>query len=504
MSTATEYDLTWLRGARVLVTGGRVSGQATIEPLVELGATVTVADSTLEFASRCAELGADTVTVESIESDPESIRTFELVVTSPGFRPDSPILAAAAGHGIPIWGDVEFSWRVDHSGLYGPPRTWLVVTGTNGKTTTTSMLASILDAAGVSGRACGNIGLPVLAALRETAPRVDYLAVELSSFQLHWAPSVRPAAGVVLNVAEDHLDWHGGMAAYAQAKAGALSGEIAVVGLDDETATELGRRSPADRVVGFRLGVPASGEFGVEDGALIDNAFGDRLRLADAASIDPAGPAGVMDALAAAALARAAGFGVDAVRAGLAAHRVGPHRGAVVGTVGAVVYIDDSKATNPHAARPSILAHDDVVWVAGGLLKGASVDDLVVDVRARLSGAVLIGRDAGQIDEALARHAPDVRVVRVITEDDAVVSVNDVRDSRSVRLAADASSDEVMDAVIREAVGLATAGSAVVLAPAAASFDQFESYGHRGDCFASAVARLAADVSNAPNETGIS
>lgn len=286
-SADSENDLSWLRGTRVLVAGGRVSGQATIEPLVALGAVVTVADSTLDFAQRCAELGADMVTTTSIEDAPDSITEYGLVVTSPGFRPDAPILAAAAGHGIPIWGDVEFSWRVDHSGHFGGPRKWLVVTGTNGKTTTTSMLASILDAAGVVGRACGNIGLPILDALAETSPRVEYLAVELSSFQLHWAPSVRPDAGVVLNVAEDHLDWHGGMSAYAEAKSRALSGKVAVVGLDDAIASELGTRATADIVTGFRLGEPGEGELGVEAGHLVDNAFGDHVRLAEAASIDP-------------------------------------------------------------------------------------------------------------------------------------------------------------------------------------------------------------------------
>lgn len=150
-------------------------------------------------------------------------------------------------------------------------------------------------------------------------------------------------------------------------------------------------------------------------GHLVDNAFGDGVQLAEAADIDPPGPAGVMDALAAAALARAVGIDADAVRAGLTAHKVGPHRGAVVGDVGSVRYVDDSKATNPHAARPSILAHDRVVWVAGGLLKGASVDGLVTEVRSRLAGVVLLGRDAGDIEQALTRHAPEVPVVRVVT-----------------------------------------------------------------------------------------
>ncbi|QXW05375.1 UDP-N-acetylmuramoyl-L-alanine--D-glutamate ligase [Rhodococcus globerulus] len=504
--TVTEAgvnDLSWLRGQRVLVAGGRVSGQATIEPLVALGASVTVADSTLDFADRCAELGADTtVTTSSIEEDRGLITQFALVVTSPGFRPDAPILAAAAGHGIPIWGDVELSWRIDHCGLYGPPRKWLVVTGTNGKTTTTSMLASILDAAGLEGRACGNIGLPVLSALSDTSPRVDYLAVELSSFQLHWAPSVRPDAGVVLNVAEDHLDWHGGMAAYAEAKARALSGKVAVVGLDDAIAAELGAGAEADVVVGFRLGAPASGELGVSDGHLVDNAFGDGLQLAEAADIDPPGPAGVMDALAAAALARAVGIEPDSVRAGLTAHKVGPHRGAVVGDVGSVLYVDDSKATNPHAARPSILAHDRVVWVAGGLLKGASVDELVTEVRSRLAGAVLLGRDAGDIEQALTRHAPEVPVVRVMTGDDADVSENLSSSTQVIRLPSGSDADAVMAAVVSQAAALASPGSAVVLAPAAASLDMFVSYGHRGDSFAAAVGALP-DPPERANKAGI-
>ncbi|EEN88544.1 UDP-N-acetylmuramoyl-L-alanine--D-glutamate ligase [Rhodococcus erythropolis SK121] len=501
-SADSENDLSWLRGTRVLVAGGRVSGQATIEPLVALGAVVTVADSTLDFAERCAELGADMVTTTSIEDAPDSITEYGLVVTSPGFRPDAPILAAAAGHGIPIWGDVEFSWRVDHSGHFGTPRKWLVVTGTNGKTTTTSMLASILDGAGVVGRACGNIGLPILDALAETSPRVEYLAVELSSFQLHWAPSVRPDAGVVLNVAEDHLDWHGGMSAYAEAKSRALSGRVAVVGLDDAIASELGTRATADIVTGFRLGEPGEGELGVEAGHLVDNAFGDHVRLAEAASIDPAGPAGVMDALAAAALARALGFEADVVERGLAAHKVGPHRGALVGRVGSVVYIDDSKATNPHAARPSILAHDRVVWVAGGLLKGASVDQLVSEVGPRLSGAVLLGRDAGVIEDALARHAPDVPVVHVMSGDDAVVSENSSNSTLTIRLPSGADADAVMAAVVVEAAELASPGDAVVLAPAAASLDMFASYGHRGDSFAAAVAALPDPFTDSPGQAG--
>ncbi|MEU2002947.1 UDP-N-acetylmuramoyl-L-alanine--D-glutamate ligase [Rhodococcus sp. NPDC019627] len=496
---AEDLELDRLRGRAVLVAGAGISGRATIEPLRELGALVTVTDSNADALAECARLGAATVPIDDLLADRERVRDFALVVTSPGFRPDTPLLSAAAGDGIPIWGDIELSWHVDRSGLYGSPRRWLVVTGTNGKTTTTSMLQSILSAAKVPSAACGNIGLPVLEALRQTSPRPEVLAVELSSFQLHWAPSVRPAAGAVLNIAEDHLDWHGGMQSYIEAKARALTGDVAVLGLDDDVAASLATSSPAERTVGFRVGIPGPGELGIENGHLVDRAFADGLRLAPAEGITPSGPAGLMDALAAAALARAAGVGPEAVARGLTSYVVGPHRGARVAEIGGVTFVDDSKATNPHAAGPSILAHERVVWIAGGLLKGAQVDDLIVEVANRLTGVVLLGRDATHIAESLARHAPEVPVVSVETGDDAGVSAVARAATRRVVLPPDTDSDAVMAAVVREAAALATAGDAVVLAPAAASLDMFDSYGHRGRSFADAVGRLhASDITGQP------
>ncbi|WP_264000633.1 Mur ligase family protein, partial [Mycolicibacillus trivialis] len=165
--------------------------------------------------------------------------------------PSAPVLVAAAAAGVPVWGDVELAWRLDTAGVYGPPRRWLAVTGTNGKTTTTAMLHAMLTAAGRRALACGNIGDPVLDVLTRPA---EMLAVELSSFQLHWAPSLRPEAGVVLNIAEDHLDWHGTLEAYAAAKARALTGRVAVAGVDDTRAAALLADAPAAVRVGFRLG----------------------------------------------------------------------------------------------------------------------------------------------------------------------------------------------------------------------------------------------------------
>ena len=319
---------------------------------------------------------------------------------------------------MPIWGDVELAWRLDSAAWFGPPRRWLVVTGTNGKTTTTSMLHAMLIADGRRAILCGNIGNPVLDVLAEPS---DILAVELSSFQLHWAPSLRPEAGVVLNVAEDHLDWHGTLEDYARDKARVLNGGVAVVGLDDPVASALLDTAAAPVRVGFRLGEPAAGELGVRDGVLVDNAFGDGVALAEAASIPVAGPVGVLNALAAASLARAVGVAPAAIADALAGFELGRHRAEVVATVDGVTFVDDSKATNPHAAQASISAYPRVVWVAGGLLKGASVAELVQQVANRLVGVVLIGRDRSLVADALSRHAPDVPVVELVTGEDSGV-----------------------------------------------------------------------------------
>lgn len=464
-----------VRGARVLVTGAGLTGRSVSAVLEPTGVRLTICDDD-PLALQRLITPASVVTTAEAEAH---IGDYALVVTSPGFSPTTPVLAAAARAGVPIWGDVELAWRLDRAGWFGPPRRWLVVTGTNGKTTTTSMLYAMLVAAGRRAVLCGNIGNPVLDVLAEPS---DILAVELSSFQLHWAPSVRPDAGVVLNVAEDHLDWHGSLQAYARDKARVLDGRVAVVGLDDPVASGLLATAAAAVRTGFRLGEPGPGELGVRDGTLIDNAFGDEIRLADVATIPLAGPIGVLDALGAAALARAVDVPADAIATALSGFHVGRHRAEIVATVDGVTYVDDSKATNPHAAQASIAAHPRVVWIAGGLLKGASVDDLVASVADRLVAAVLIGRDRDLIANALSRHAPNVPVVtRVTGEDFGVLGANGT----------DETGQAVMTAVVAAARDLAEPGDTVLLAPAGASFDQFSGYGHRGDAFAAAVRALS-------------
>jgi len=462
--TAAPVDVAALAGLPVLVAGAGISGLAAARTLVELGARVTVCDAA---PGRLRDLpaGAEGV-VETGELPPGT----RLVVTGPGRRPDHPLAAAAAAAGVPVVGEPELAWWL--GAARSVPPVWLAVTGTNGKTTATGMLATILRAAGLDAIACGNIGHPLVDAV--TAGHA-VLAVELSSFQLHWSPSIRPAAGVVLNVADDHLDWHGSRAAYAAAKARVLTGDVAVAGIDDAAAAALLAAAPAPRRVGVTLAPPGPGQLGVRDGVLVDRAFGDGgtgtgVTLADAADVHPAGPPGITDALAAAALARAHGVVPAAVRAGLAAFRPGPHRAAPVATVAGVRYVDDSKATNPHAADASLAAVPGrVVWIAGGLLKGASVDAVVRRHAARLRAVVVIGTDRTAIVTALARHAPEVPVVEVTAGDDEGMP---------------------MGTAVRRAAALARPGDVVLLAPAAASMDQFADYAERGRAFAAAVAAL--------------
>ena len=471
-------------GAPVLVAGGGVTGKAVLAALTRFGAAATLCDDDPATLGRYADTGVATATTST---SARRVSDYALVVTSPGFSPSTPLLAAAAAAGVPIWGDVELAWRLDAAGHYGPPRRWLVVTGTNGKTTTTSMLHAMLVAGGKSSVLCGNIGSPMLDVLDQPS---DLLAVELSSFQLHWAPSLRPEAGVILNIAEDHLDWHSTMAEYTAAKARVLGGRVAVVGLDDSRAAALLDTAAAPLRVGFRLGAPAVGELGVRDGLLVDRAFADDLALLPAESIPVPGPVGVLDALAAAALARSVGVPAEAIGAAITTFRVGRHRAEVVAVADGITYVDDSKATNPHAAEASALAYPRVIWLAGGLLKGASVDAEVARIASRLVGAVLIGRDRAEVAEALSRHAPDVPVVQVVTGEDADMDATAVVSGTDVTEVRQSDGDlgaRVMTAAVAAARDLAKPGDTVLLAPAGASFDQFAGYAARGDAFAAAV-----------------
>ena len=294
----------------------------------------------------------------------------DLVVASPGVRPSDPLLVAAAEHGIPVWGEVELAWRLRRDDAAA----WLAITGTNGKTTTVHMLEAILVAAGLRAAAVGNVGVPLIDAVTAAEP-YDVLAVELSSQQLHFAPSVRPAAGALLNLAADHLDWHGGLRRLRRGEdRGVARRRSRSATRDDARVAAMLAGASAPTRVTFTVGHRTRGwALGVRDGWLVSDAFGDdSARSWPVDEVRPAGAHNVANALAAAALARAGGVGVAAVAAGLRGYQPDPHRNQLVGEFGGVTYVDDSKATNGHAARASLLAYPRVVWVAGGQLKGAS------------------------------------------------------------------------------------------------------------------------------------
>lgn len=474
-------------GSVVTVAGAGVAGSAVARALLARGALVTVVDDRASApdagARGLAEAGA------TMRLGPGSAGTVPsgtgLVVTSPGWRPDAPLLLAAAAAGIPVWGEIELAWRLgaDRPGGRLP---WLAVTGTNGKTTTVGMLAAVLGAAGLRVASVGNIGRPVVEAVGH--PDLDVLAVELSSFQLHGVSTVAAQAAAALNLAQDHLDWHGGMDAYAAAKARVFDRvtRAAVTNdADPATAALLARARPAASAVAVSttLRSPAPGQLGLVEDLLVDRAFPDvadeataLAGLADLAHLGVGGvpaPHTVADALTAAALARAHGVPAVAVAAGLRAFRPAGHRIAEVATLRGVRWVDDSKATNPHAAAASLAAFGSVVWIAGGLAKGASFDALVRTVGSRLRAAVLLGTDRGLIADALARHAPQVPVTLLAGTETGAVS-------------------DPMTAAVAAAAALARPGDVVLLAPACASMDSFRDYVDRGEKFAAAVARLSA------------
>jgi UDP-N-acetylmuramoylalanine--D-glutamate ligase len=472
-------------GVRAVVAGFGVSGFAAADNLTHLGASVIALDESdggpdsdrAEKAELLRILGAD-IRLErgATATLPDDV---DLVVVSPGWRPTAPLLVAARERGIPIWGEVELAWRLrdpDH------PAPWLAVTGTNGKTTTVQMLDSILRAAGLRSVAAGNVGLPIVEAVMDPEP-YDVIAVELSSFQLHYTESMSAESAVVLNVAEDHLDWYSGPSGAAEyaADKGRIYERVqraCVYNVQDPETERLVREADVmegARAIGFTLGMPAVGMVGLVEEILADRAFieareSSAAELCTVADLASPAPHVVANALAAAALARAHGVSQAAVRDGLRAFRPDGHRIAEVAQVDGVTWVDDSKATNPHAAQSSLQAYDPVVWVAGGLAKGARFDDLVLAVRDRLRGVVLLGQDRNVIADALSRHAPDVPVI--------VVDGGETGPEHAF-----------MERVVDAAATLARPGDTVLLAPGCASMDMFTNYAARGDAFAAAVRR---------------
>jgi UDP-N-acetylmuramoylalanine--D-glutamate ligase len=481
----TGWHADW-RGLRVVVLGLGVTGFAAADTLVELGADVlVVADSAPQDRARLlgvigarlvrADLAADPAAIgELVEHSPE------LLIVSPGFHPDHPLLLWAARNEIPVWGDIELAWRLRDK--VGPPAEWILVTGTNGKTTTVQLTATMLAAGGLRVAPCGNIGVPVLDAVRD--PRGwDVLVVELSSYQLHHLPrsgagALVPWASVCLNVADDHLDWHGSAEAYRDAKAAVYAHtRVACVYNKADAATirmvEEAEVQDGARAIGFGLGVPGPSDLGVVEGILCDRAFHEdrfetAVEITTMAELSARGLGAhhlIADILAAAALARSFGVLPAVIHDALEDFHLDAHRIEIVAEADGIRWIDDSKATNPHAAAASLAAFESVVWLVGGLLKGVDIDELVAGHVGHLRGAVIIGTDRAALREAFRRHAPRLRVFEITTQD----------------------TGQVMPHAVRLAADVAELGDVVLLAPAAASMDQFTDYAQRGRLFAEAV-----------------
>lgn len=462
-------DSDWT-AVRVSVLGLGVAGYSCADALMQLGANVTIVDETdgdaqRERAEVLGPLGASVLLGPGSRIPVET----DVVVASPGIRPSSAILVPARQAGIPIWGELELAWRLRRGSADAP---WLCVTGTNGKTTTTLMLESMLSASGARAVAAGNIGNPLVDVVLHD--QVDVIAVEVGAPQLPFVTSMSPWAAACLNIAPDHLDHFENFDNYVAAKERIFhqSQVAAVYVVEEEPTRAMVERADVVegcRGIGVTTGVPGVGMLGVVDEYLVDRAFiGNRREaaqeLASISDVQPAAPHNIVNALAAAALARAYGVEPSAVQEGLRLFTPAPHRIADVGVVNGVKFIDDSKATNAHAAAMSLRAYPSVVWIAGGMAKGQDFDELVRGVSDRLAGVVLLGVDAPVLASALARHAPDVPMITIHRTDTGAMSE-----------------------AVASAASMAAPGDVVLLAPGCASWDMFDDYTHRGRLFAEAV-----------------
>ena len=450
-------------GQRFLILGAGVTGSAVAASLKSRGGLVAIADDNAEGAIR-----------------PESVdlSEFDAVVISPGWRQDHPLVVKVLNSKLQLVNEIDLAWQIRNE--ISPGQKWLALTGTNGKTTTVEMVAKILQTAGLKAVACGNVGDTVIEAV-DRKDSYDYLVLELSSFQLHWAKQAHYVSAAILNIADDHLDWHGSFDSYADAKFSILDRtELAVLNADDQEVVTRANRFTGRKVF-FSLDTPGPGEIGVVEELLVDRAFvadpQEAAMICELKDITPTVPHNVSNALAAAALARTVGVTHEHIQKALQEFKPGRHRIETVFESDSVSWIDDSKATNPHAASASLMSHLSVVWIAGGLAKGADMNSLVERCKGRIKAAILIGADRQLIADALHKHSPETPFILV----DAPAGYVRGGDSNSL-----------MEAVVEHAASLVAPGDTVLMAPACASMDQFISYADRGDRFAAAVRKVVA------------
>ena len=463
----------------VVVVGLAKTGFSVADTLHELGAKVlVVADSAsaeildiievLGIPSAIGKLTEQQIAIEDFNPD--------LIVVSPGVAPTNALVQSAVDRGIPIWGDLDLAWRLRDR--FDVKQEWICVTGTNGKTTVVELTEAMLLASGVRAVACGNIGKPILDCIRDPA-EFEVLVVEVSSFQLHYMNNIEPFSATCLNIAEDHLDWHGSYEAYRLSKERIYHGTkvACIYNLEDSATEQMVQAATVQdgaRAIGFGLGTPKPSNVGYVDEFLVDRAFLDQRAdsALEIASLEDFHGLGVLtphllsNIAAATALARSFGVPPAACREALRNFRVSSHRIELVLEHDGVRYINDSKATNAHAASASLSSFESVVWILGGQLKGVDISGLITKFAKRLRAAVVIGVNRKEILEYFATLASAVTVFEV------------------------ADCDNVMDRAVEFASSSAVAGDVVLLAPAAASMDQFESYQDRGMKFKEAVVKI--------------
>lgn len=457
---------THLNEKRILVAGAGITGIACARALVKRGSFVTIVDDKVQSHEEFSVITPSQV----------NFADFDVLLVSPGWREDHPVVKAARTARIALINEVDLAWSLKPAG-----QKWLALTGTNGKTTTVELAAAMLRSGGIKAIACGNVGTTVIETV-ESKENYDFLVLELSSFQLHWLEDAQFVSSAILNIAQDHVDWHGSFNAYADAKLSILDkSSTAILNGDD---TEIVSRAThwQGRKVFFSLDTPAPGELGVVEELLVDRAFvadpQEAAMFAELNEVTPTVPHSVANALAASGLARTAGVSHEAIRAAIKEFSPGRHRIEKILERDGITWINDSKATNPHAASASIMSALSVIWIAGGLAKGATMQDLVTRIKSRVRIAILIGEDRELIAVALSENAPHIEIIRVDPP------------AEYVKGGAD---NSLMEKVIRLAHQRAVSGDTVLLAPACASMDQFISYGDRGDRFRAAVEKVVRD-----------
>lgn len=455
-----------LSESKVAVAGAGVTGTSVAKALEKLGAVITLVDDNVTEVEDFAVLAPSAIT----EDD------FDYLMISPGWREDHPLVQLARSCGKAILNEIDLAWHLKT--IHAPAQKWLALTGTNGKTTTVEMTAHILNHAGVKAIACGNVGNTVVDAVM-SKENYDYLILELSSFQLHWAENPQFVSAAILNIAQDHVDWHGSFDAYRSDKFKILQSCSTAILNGDDPEVVVPASHWLGRKVFFTLDTPKPGELGLIEELLVDRAFvadpQEATMIAELTEVIPTAPHQVANALASAGLALTIGISHEKIREAISTFRPGKHRIETVAIIDGIQWVDDSKATNPHAAGASVTSFEKVIWIAGGLAKGASMEELVVRIARRLEAVILIGHDREIIHAELLKHAPDVPVHFVDTPHGYIKGSED---------------NLFMESVVSKAREIAGENSVILLAPACASMDQFVSYADRGNRFAAAVKNL--------------